>query len=494
MCRVLGAEEVLRIAKSEMHLFRTSQSKRTFLFQVYTGLFFELNPLYESILKICDGLTDQEVVFELADEFPGEDVLKAVEVLAEAQLIYDASLKLHSDTQGPDQGICGLPESEPRESQFHITLHVSHACNVKCTYCFAHGGDYGRVPGFMTPHVARQAVRWALSEARSFGRCQIDFFGGEPLLNFELIRDIIPFAREYAHRVGVQVSFGIATNGTLISDEILQFLIDEEIHIQVSVDGNPRDQNRLRKFRDGSETYNVVAENLLKLTKESPDKVSVRATMTSYNLDRESIADDLRQLGACRVRVAPVVAAPEEPYALREEHLPEIKRRLCGLSRHETANILEGSHERGFFDRFIERLMTRAKSCYGCQGGRTFLAVDVEGDIYFCSSLADRPEFKMGDVFSGLDENVQDGFKDSFHVDSRSDCRRCWARNLCGGGCIYDARTATGDPINPNPVSCEQIRYSYELAMEMCIEIQNTDKKLLQERYNLRLVNQGDAE
>ena len=115
---VLGAEEVLRIAKSEMHLFKKSPCKCTFLFQVHTGLFFEVNPLYESILKICDGLTDQEVVSELANEFSGEDVLKAIEVLAEAQLIFDASLKLLSDTHGPNQDICGLPESEPGESQF----------------------------------------------------------------------------------------------------------------------------------------------------------------------------------------------------------------------------------------------------------------------------------------------------------------------------------------------------------------------------------------
>ena len=485
---------MFKFARSKINLFRTSRDDRTILFQVATGLFFELSPLYESILKVGDGLTVREIVFELADEFSCEDVKKALEVLVGAGILYGGSSNLFSQRQPADQGNRGSPDFGHVAGNYHITLHVSHACNVKCTYCFAHGGDYGRKPVFMKPHVAKQAVRWALSQARSFDRCQIDFFGGEPLLNFELIRDIVPFAREYADRVGVQVSFGIATNGTLISEEILQFLIDEEIHIQVSVDGKATDQNRLRKFRDGSDTYDVVARNVMKLTERSSDRVSVHATMTSYNLDRESIARDLKELGACHVEVAPVVAVSQEPYALREEHLPAIKQNLAELSRYETERILEGSKDRGFFDDYMERLMTRAKACHGCQGGKTFLAVDADGDIYFCSSLADRPEFKMGDVFSGLDLAVQDAFNKSYHVDARSDCRRCWAKNLCGGGCLYDARTATGDPIKPNPVSCEQIRYRYELAMEMCLEIQDHEETLLSDRFNLRWIGAASGD
>ena len=483
----------MQITRSEMHLFRTHANTRAMVFQVNTGFFFALSPLSESILRKCEGLSDETVAVELGVENDRREVLNAIDALSEAGLIDLGCDGEHPVTPPGDKEACTNGESAVRADQFHITLHVSHACNVKCTYCFAHGGDYGRPPGLMKPHVATQAVRWALSEARPFGRCQIDFFGGEPLLNFELIRDMVLYARGYARRVGVSVSFGIATNGTVMSPEILEFLIDQEIQIQVSVDGKASDHDRVRRFHDGSETYDVVVENLMKLTDRSPDRVSVHATMTSYNLDRETIDDGLRQFGTCHIEVAPVVAAPQEPYALREEHLPEIKEKLCEQSRSETERILKGSQEPGFYDCYMERLMTRAKACHGCQGGKTFLAVDVDGDIYFCSSLADRPEFKMGDVFSGVDLAVRETFNESFHVDSRSDCRRCWARNLCGGGCIYDARTATGDPLKPNPVSCEQIRYSYELAMEMCVEIQGSDETLLKERYDLVWVGVEDT-
>ncbi|MDE3259258.1 MAG: SPASM domain-containing protein [Gemmatimonadota bacterium] len=469
-----------------MRQLKTSHYSRPIVFHVQTGLFYSLDPLCEAILERCDGRLYEDIVFELMGEYEREEVAEAIKVLAEADLITEASLQQIPTSL--DKGN-NPPESVAGQGSFHITLHVAHTCNMNCLYCFAHGGDYGRPAGVMPPDIARQAVRWALREAKPLRKCQIDFFGGEPLLNFGLIREIVPYAREFADLVGVEVYFGIATNGTVLSAEIIEFLTDEKIQVQVSLDGNGTDQNRIRKFRDGSDTYDVVAENLKIFTDRSPDRVSVHATMTSFNLDRKSIQDSLKHVGACNVEVAPVVAAPQQPYALREEHLPAIKQRLYELSRYEAERILKGSHERGFFDGYMERLMTRAKACHGCQGGKTFMAVDIDGDIYFCSSLADRPEFKIGDVFSGLDSVVRKKLDDLFHVDSRSDCRSCWARNLCGGGCLYDARTATGEPAKPNPVSCEQIRYSYELAMEMCLEIQGRDETLLEDRFNLRWVD-----
>ena len=479
--------------KRKLHLFRTIASDRAVMFQIVTGFFFLVDELCEAVLKKSERLTRAALIMELSDEYDCTEVVDAIDELTERGLIYSNSAARQSVILRTNKQVCSDANPAVGTNPFHVTLHVAHACNIKCAYCFAHGGDYGGRPRFMEPEVARQAVHWALREAVPFGRCQIDFFGGEPLLNFELIRDVVSYARDYARRLGVQVSFGIATNGTVMSSEILEFFINEEFQVQISLDGDAINQNRHRKFHDGSDTYDVVAGNLAKLSERLPDRVSVHATMTSDNMDRKAIQDGLSQFGVCHLDIAPVVATPQETYAFREEHLPEMKQRLYELSRHETERILNGSQERGFFDVYMERLMTRAKACHGCQGGKTFLAVDVNGDIYFCSSLADRSEFKMGDVFSGLDFAVQEEFNESFHVDARSDCRRCWARNLCGGGCIYDAQTATGDPIRPNPVSCEKIRYSFELAMEMCLEIQDRDETLLIDRLNLKRVGKTDA-
>ncbi|MCY3764688.1 MAG: radical SAM protein [Gemmatimonadetes bacterium] len=481
---------MLRIDRSDLHLFRTSEGKHAIVFQVDSGLFFELVGLAETILKEGDGLSVDEVVSELGDEYDRFDVLNTIEDLAEAGLVSDTSLKLLPANAPFDERPCESPGLTTFADPFHITLHVAHACNIKCAYCFAHGGDYGGQPGFMQPDVAQQAIRWALDSAVPFRKCQIDFFGGEPLLNFELIRKVVPFAREYAHKIGVDVSFGITTNGSLMTEEINQFLIDEKIHVKVSVDGNAPVQNRLRKFHDGSDTYDVVAENVRKLAERSSENLAVHATMTSFNMDSEAIGRDLEKLGAAHVELAPVVASPKVPYAFREEHLPELKRGLRKKSQQELKAILSGTVDRGFFDEYIARLMRRAKACHGCGGGKTFFAVSVDGSIYFCSSLADSPEFKMGDVFTGLDVQMQDRINETSQVDNRTDCRTCWARNLCGGGCLFDAQTATGDPMKPNPVSCEQIRYRYELAMEMGLEIQKRDETILLDRYNLEWIEQ----
>lgn len=483
---------MLQVARSDLHLFQTSQLKRPVVFLVDSGVYFQLNPLAEAILRSCEGRSTEAIAADFAEEYDREEVVEHIEALANAGLISDASLRLLPTTTPVDKRMSEISRSDVGAVPFHITLHVAHACNIKCAYCFAHGGDYGGQPGFMRPDVAQQAVRWALDSAIPFRRCQIDFFGGEPLLNFELIGEVVPFARDYARKVGVDVSFGITTNGSLMTDEINLFLIDEEFHIKVSVDGSASVQNRLRKFHDGSDTYDVVAENVRKLTERAPDQVAVHATMTSLNMDGEAIGRDLEELGAAHVELAPVVASPKVPYAFREEHLPKLKRGLRKQSQRELKSILSGTIDRGFFDVYIERLMRRAKACHGCQGGKTFFAVAADGAIYFCSSLADSPEFKMGDVFAGLDVQIQDRIKETFQVDNRTDCRACWARNLCGGSCLFDARTSTGDPLKPNPVSCEQIRYRYELAMEMSLEIQNRDEGILRNRYDLEWTDQED--
>ena len=484
---------MMRIEKSDMHLFRTPDN-RIIAFQVDSGLFFELDPLYEAILRRCEGQSTELVAKDLIGRYDHEEVLDAIEDLVRIGLISDGALKLLPDVPPTEvTTTCGASDETVPDDRLHITLHVSHSCNIKCAYCFAHGGDYGGKPTLMKPDVARQAVRWALNEARSSGRCQIDFFGGEPLLNFDLIQEIVPYARLYASEVGVEVFFGITTNGTLLSDEVNRFLIDENIQVQISLDGGATDQNRLRKFNNGDDTYDVVAENTQKLAAEAPDQVTLRATMTSYNMDREDVEAELKQFGVGKVVVGPVVTSPYMPWAFREEHLPVLKQNLRKRSRYELEAIRNNPKKEGYFDRHIQQLLTRSKSCHGCQGGKQFLGVDVNGSIYFCSSLADRPEFRMGDVFSGLDTEVQREFNEKFHVENRSDCQTCWARHLCGGGCIYDARTATGDPIRPNPVSCEQIRYGYELAMEMCMEIQDDDETLLQRRYNLDLIKPGNT-
>ena len=478
---------MLCIQKCDMHLFQTEEQKQPIVYQVETGLFFKLDTLFQSILACCEGLSAAQVVQTLVEQYEAEEIVEAIEELAQVGLISDGALPVVSDVP-TTEGVaaCGVSQTD----RLQVSLHVSHTCNIQCAYCFAHGGDYGGKAMLMQPDVAEQAIRWIVSEAQVFGRCQIDFFGGEPLLNFPLLRALVPFAKSLGVRLGVQVGFGIVTNGTLLTDEMKQFLVDEKFQIKVSLDGGRKTQDRIRKFHNGSGTYDVVAKNVKRLTAEAPERVYLQAVMTAYDMDEDQIADALRSLGTENALVGPAVVSPDAPYAIGEEHIPVLKQQIYRRSRHALKAMLNGEEgEDEEFDPRIQKLLTRQKSCHGCLGGKQYLAIAADGSIYFCSSLADAPEFKMGDVFAGIDREKQQHFDAQFNVNNRPECKTCWARNLCGGGCLWEARTTTGDPMYPNPVSCEQTRYRYELAMEMCMEIAEADASLLQRRYDLEVAS-----
>ena len=173
------------IQKCDMHLFQTEEQKQPVAYQVETGLFFELDTLYKAILECCEGLSVDRVVQVLADQYEAEEIAEAIEELAQVGLISDGALPVVPNVPTAEGvAACGVSQTD----RLQVSLHVSHSCNIQCAYCFAHGGDYGGKAMLMQPDVAEQAIRWIVNEAQVFGRCQIDFFGGEPLLNFPLMK------------------------------------------------------------------------------------------------------------------------------------------------------------------------------------------------------------------------------------------------------------------------------------------------------------------
>jgi uncharacterized protein len=378
-------------------------------------------------------------------------------------------------------GVCPTEDemeaaSRPAIAPLDVTLHISHGCNITCSYCFAHGGSYGRKPTMMDFETGKQAIDWVLNQSAKAGSCQITLFGGEPLLNLDLIKQIVPYAKKQAKEREIDITFGMTTNGTLLSGEALVYIMKEDIGVMVSLDGDATTHNRIRTFHDGSDTYNVIAENTRKAVAMRPDKVKIRATMTSQNLNVGQIAEELAQFGASRVEVAPTTEHPKSPTAIRKEHLPELHKHLKSLSETELTKLLSGQIQaHAYFPAKIRQVLDPHRKEYGCGGGKTFYGISADGSIYFCSAFASNEAFKMGDVFQGLLSEKKRVFDTEFKVENRNACKVCWARNLCGGGCVYDAQMTTGKATDPNPVSCEQIRYGYELALGMALEIQEKD-------------------
>jgi uncharacterized protein len=452
---------------SEVHIF--DYEDRKVLYHVESGAFFEISDLVVDLIS-RGGASKEVCVAELSTRYDLEDILAAMDELAAAEILsYGPRADAHPDIEcackGPSESAAPLP--------MQMTLHISHACNISCSYCFALGGSYGGRPDLMEPKTAEAAVRWLMDQCGPGGRCQIEFFGGEPLLNFPLMKHVVAYARAEAGRRGITVGFDMTTNGTLLEGEILEFVMAEDIGMMISMDGKAEDHDATRRFHNGAPTHAVIERNVREVTRQRPDLVAIKTTLTSQNLDVQAIAEQLSQYGAATVGIAPSMEHLASPTAIGHEHLPEYKNCLRRLSKAELTRMIDGTdYPHSYFgDKVKDLLEGSGRKHYGCRGGKTFFGVSIDGSIYFCSSFASMPEYRMGDVFSGLDPAKKAFYDGELLVDRREPCRSCWARYLCGGGCIYDAQLVNGSYREPNPVFCEHLRFSYEQAMGMCLEL-----------------------
>lgn len=467
--------------KGENHIFH--YEGRTVLYNVANGAFFEASECVRDIFACHDVNNREEVVAALSGTHTFEEVVGALDEL-EAMDVVSFAPSLSPADSPEDVTAAGRASGPP--TPISITLHVAHACNITCTYCFALGGSYGGKKEMMAPETARQAVDWLMDQSREAGRCKIDFFGGEPLLNLDLVKETVAYARAEGARREIEPEFSITTNGTLLSGDALAFLMSEDIGVMVSVDGDKASHDATRTFHDGSPTYDAITENVIQAAARRPDLLDVRATVTNRNLDFADVASNLEHLGTDLLGISPSMESPYSPTAIRQEHVPELKRQLRKVSRRELERMMGGlENANPQFAARIKQVLNPGTRTHGCGAGKNYFGVNVDGGLLFCSTFGSMgDDYRLGDVWNGLNEEKQRELDERFHVDNRSVCRTCWARNLCGGGCVYDAQVATGEARNPNPVSCERIRYTYELAMGMALELSEENPALFEQLVN----------
>lgn len=445
--------------KTEIHLFQ--EYRKDILFDVERGLFFEIDEVTKDVLRLCDGRTPDEIVTAIDKKYEETEIIEAMNELEQLEIVTGDRNQIQS----------GLPpiEKMPALRSLNVILHVTDNCNLSCEYCFVNDACAER---HMSKSVAQRAVLWMLEESRG-GRCHINFFGGEPLLNFKLIKHIVPYSIKKAKEHDVDLSFGLTTNGTLLKDDIIQYLLKREVSIMVSIDGPEHIHDRMRRFKNGKGSHNLVEDSVNKLYKLQKGKVSLRATYTACNIDLKEIYSYLQSLGDSQaVAISPVSLPPDSEYALTHNHIEELKGRLRELGwyylqakERKKGHIVQLSQ----FETLILQLMSANKKCIGCGGGYKLFSVACDGGIYFCHRFSGMPEYKLGDVFSGVDRDKQKSFLNKLIIQNRTSCQGCWARYLCGGGCYHEAYTATGDVTIPNEVSCELIKLMYQIAMAMCI-------------------------
>lgn len=370
---------------------------------------------------------------------------------------------LYSDDKYMDKV---LSEKRDRHTKA-LCLNIAHDCNIRCGYCFASTGDYHGGRKLMPFSVASGAIDFLLETSGSRKRLEVDFFGGEPLMNFDVVRQTVLYAREREKQYGKRIGFTITTNGTLLSREIEDFINENMDNIVLSIDGRKQVNDRMRKFTDGSGTYDRIMPELKSFVASRGNKsYYIRGTFTANNLDFCNDVLHLADQGFKEISIEPVVAEKEKGYALKEEHLPAIYGEYEKLAEKYIEYNASG---KGF--RYYHFLMDLDggpcvyKRVSSCGSGVEYFAVTPDGELYPCHQFVGRQEYLMGDIWKGVvKEELREEFSQNtvYHKDR---CRECWARFYCSGGCQANAAAFNNDLKQPYELECKLQKKRIECAI-----------------------------
>ena len=348
-----------------------------------------------------------------------------------------------------------------------LCLHIAHDCNLACKYCFAEEGEYHGRRALMSYEVGKKALDFLIANSGSRKNLEVDFFGGEPLMNWQVVKELVAYGREQEKLHNKKFRFTLTTNGVLLNDEVMEFCNKEMGNVVLSVDGRKEVHDYMRPFRKGAGSYDLIIPKFQKFAESrNQDKYYVRGTFTHHNLDFSKDVLHLADLGFKQISVEPVVAADTEEYAIREEDIPQIKEEYDALAKEMIAREKAGKGF-NFFHFMID--LTGGPCVYkrlsGCGSGTEYLAVTPWGDFYPCHQFVGEEQFLMGNVDEGITRpEIRDQFG-KCNVYTKEACKDCFARFYCSGGCAANAYHFQKD-INGNyGIGCELQRKRVECAI-----------------------------
>jgi len=372
------------------------------------------------------------------------EVVEELEALAQQELLFTNGDWV--ERQARNQREVGIKS---------LCLHVAHDCNMSCGYCFAGEGNFGRERELMPPEVGERAVDFLLDNSGDRKNLEIDFFGGEPLLNFEVVKHLVRYGHEKAVLRGKVIKFTLTTNCLLLNDEVADFLNKNHMQVILSLDGRREINDRVRVLKSGGGSYDVIVPKILKFVESrNHENYYVRGTYTRKNMDFSEDVFHLFDLGLYRVSVEPVVAPPEV-YGFSKEDIPVLEREYERLA----AGLVERQRSGFPVDFYHFNIDLSGGPCLprrvrGCGAGFEYFAVAPDGNIYPCHQFVGIEKFCMGSVFKGiLNFELVEKFR-SAHIYNKPRCRRCWARFFCSGGCHANAYAYSGDLLEPYEVAC----------------------------------------
>ena len=430
---------------------------------VVDDIVYDMIPLIEPLMN--EGIKDASVIkaavlnlanIACSEEEISEAVDEVLELEAAGQLfapdIYENYVVDFKNRQTVVKALC---------------LHIAHDCNLACQYCFAGEGEYHGRRALMSTEVGKKALDFLVANSGNRVNLEVDFFGGEPLMNWQTVKELVEYGRSLEEPNNKKFRFTLTTNGILLDDEILEFANREMANIVLSIDGRKEIHDKMRPFRGGQGSYDMIVPKFQKVAESrGQERYYVRGTYTHNNLDFSEDVLHLADLGFKQISVEPVVAQPTDDYAITETDITKLKEEYDRLAAEMIKRKKEG---RGFnFFHFMIDLSGGpcvAKRLSGCGSGTEYLAVTPWGDLYPCHQFVGNEKFLMGNVAEGiLKEDIRDQFK-SCNVYAKDKCKKCFAKFYCSGGCAANAFNFHGNINDTYDVGCELQRKRVECAI-----------------------------
>jgi uncharacterized protein len=452
---------VRMLQRGEYHAFEAEGGASRFLYLVPSAAVFQVDDTSQAILDLLEqrAASVDDIGAQLGGRFSAEALRASIGDLLSIRAIQPAA-------EPPKPPPAPRPDgARKRIPLTTLVLNVTSKCNLSCTYCYEYGEDKivpeGKKPRFMDEATARQSVDFMFAESGDNERVHLTFFGGETLLNFKVLKGALAYAKERGAALGKGVDASLTTNATLLRSEIIDWLVENDVGVTVSMDGGKEQQDQFRVFSNGMGSYDLMLPNVKELlARHRRRPVGARVTLTKQNLDVLSIYRHLHdELGFWEVGFAPVTTSWQRDYAIQDEGFHLMLSQFEQLAQEYLETTLAGRHH-GFSNvrDTLEEVHKGMSKSHPCGAGMGLLGVATDGDVALCHRFAGSDSHKLGTVRDGIDHAVQDAFLASHHIDHKTDCRTCWARPLCAGGCYHEANTRYGSTERPNLHYCEWIR------------------------------------
>lgn len=429
---------------------------------VNSGAIHVVDDVTYDVIELFEDNSAKEIIEKLVDRYPQTEIEEAIQEVNE--------LKDNEELFTEDTYKERIIDFKKRQTVVKaLCLHIAHDCNLACRYCFAEEGEYHGRRALMSYETGKQALDFLIANSGSRRNLEVDFFGGEPLMNWDVVKQLVAYGRQQEKLHDKHFRFTLTTNGVLLNDEIMEFANKEMDNVVLSIDGRKEVHDRMRPFRKGAGSYDLIVPKFQKFAESRhQDKYYVRGTYTHFNTDFSKDVLHLADLGFKQISVEPVVAQPTDEYALKESDLPVLFDEYDRLAAEMVKRNKAGN---GFnFFHFMIDLNGGpcvAKRLSGCGSGTEYLAVTPWGDLYPCHQFVGQDDFLMGNVDDGIVKpEIADDFR-SCNVYSKDKCRNCFAKFYCSGGCMANSYNFHGTIHDTYEIGCEMQRKRVECAIMM---------------------------